>query len=137
MLKTESPNLRHADLDLYSTPDLVHTLVDDQLSAVQAVRAAAGQIAVAVEAALPRIEAGGRLVYVGAGTSGRLGVLDSVELYPTFSWPHERAVALLAGGIDAMFVAVEGAEDDEAQGAADLRGVQAGANDVVLALAAS
>jgi N-acetylmuramic acid 6-phosphate etherase len=96
------------------------------------------RIAAAVTAAVPRIEAGGRLIYVGAGTSGRLGVLDSVELYPTFSWPHERALALLAGGQNAMFVAVEGAEDDREQGAADLlTPVNPAANDVVLLLAAS
>jgi N-acetylmuramic acid 6-phosphate etherase len=111
--------------------------VDDQFNAVNAVRAAAPRIAAAVAAALPRVEAGGRLIYVGAGTSGRLGVLDSVELYPTFSWPHGRAVALLAGGSEAMFVAVEGAEDDFNQGAADLRSVNVTANDVVLLIAAS
>jgi N-acetylmuramic acid 6-phosphate etherase len=137
MLKTESPNPCHADLDLYPTGELVAVLIDDQVNAVNAVRAAAPAIAAAVEAALPRIDAGGRLIYVGAGTSGRLGVLDSVELYPTFSWPHERAVALLAGGIDAMFIAVEGAEDDLDKGAHDLREVHAGPNDVVLLLAAS
>jgi N-acetylmuramic acid 6-phosphate etherase len=80
---------------------------------------------------------GGRLIYVGAGTSGRLGVLDSVELYPTFSWPRERAVGLIAGGAQAMFVAVEGAEDDQAQGALDVKEVQVGPNDVVLLIAAS
>jgi N-acetylmuramic acid 6-phosphate etherase len=137
MLKTETPDQQHAQLDQYPTAELVSTLVDDQFNAVNAVRAAAPRIAAAVTAALPRIEAGGRLIYVGAGTSGRLGVLDSVELYPTFSWPHERAVALLAGGADAMFVAVEGAEDDAVQGAADLRAVGAGPNDVILLLAAS
>ncbi|HEY0064818.1 MAG TPA: N-acetylmuramic acid 6-phosphate etherase [Telluria sp.] len=137
MLKTETPDPRHADLDHYSTEQLVTVLVDDQLGAVQAVRAAAAAITRAVDAALPRIESGGRLIYVGAGTSGRLGVLDSVELYPTFSWPHERAVALLAGGIDAMFIAVEGAEDDLDKGAADLRDVLPGPGDVVLLLAAS
>src|SRR6478672_8775641 len=126
MLKTETPDQLHAELDLYPTADLVSVLVDDQLNAVNAVRLAAPRIAEAVKAALPRIEAGGRLIYVGAGTSGRLGVLDSVELYPTFSWPHERAVALLAGGSDAMFVAVEGAEDDLEQGAADLQSVNVG-----------
>ncbi|HZX27489.1 MAG TPA: N-acetylmuramic acid 6-phosphate etherase [Telluria sp.] len=136
-LKTETPNREHAQLDQYPTARLVGALVDDQLVAVNAVRAAAPQLTAAVEAALPRIEAGGRLIYVGAGTSGRLGVLDSVELYPTFSWPHERALALLAGGTQAMFVAVEGAEDDFGQGGADLRAVQPGANDVVLLLAAS
>lgn len=86
---------------------------------------------------MPRVEAGGRLIYVGAGTSGRLGLLDSVELYPTFSWPHGRAVALLAGGNDAMFVAVEGAEDDVEQGAADLHSVNVTGDDVVLLIAAS
>lgn len=137
MLKTETPAQDHASLDQYPTVELVNVLVDDQLNAVNAVRAAAPRIAAAVTAALPRVEAGGRLIYVGAGTSGRLGVLDSVELYPTFSWPHERAVALLAGGQDAMFVAVEGAEDDFDQGAADLNNVNVGANDVVLLIAAS
>jgi N-acetylmuramic acid 6-phosphate etherase len=137
MLNTETPDGQHAALDQYPTAGLVEALVDDQFQAVRAVRAASGQIAAAVSAALPRIEAGGRLIYVGAGTSGRLGVLDSVELYPTFSWPHERALALLAGGIDAMFVAVEGAEDDAAQGAADLGALNPGRDDVVLLLAAS
>ena len=137
MLKTETPDSRHAELDLYPLDELVAVLVDDQVNAVDAVRAAAPSIARAVAAAVPRMEAGGRLIYVGAGTSGRLGVLDSVELYPTFSWPHERALALIAGGADAMFVAVEGAEDDLAQGAADLRDVQPGVHDVVLLLAAS
>ena len=137
MLKTETPAQDHASLDQYPTAELVNVLVDDQLNAINAVRAAAPRIAAAVTAALPRVEAGGRLVYVGAGTSGRLGVLDSVELYPTFSWPHDRAVALLAGGLEAMFVAVEGAEDDFDQGAADLKNVNVGANDVVLLIAAS
>jgi N-acetylmuramic acid 6-phosphate etherase len=137
MLKTETPSQDHSQLDQYPTEDLVNVLVDDQRGAVNAVRAAAPRIAAAVAAALPRVEAGGRLIYVGAGTSGRLGVLDSVELYPTFSWPHGRAVALLAGGNDAMFVAVEGAEDDIKQGAADLQALNPTPNDVVLLLAAS
>jgi N-acetylmuramic acid 6-phosphate etherase len=137
MLNTETPASQHANLDQYPTAELVNVLVDDQFRAVQAVRAAAPRIAAAVSAALARMEAGGRLIYVGAGTSGRLGVLDSVELYPTFSWPHERAVALLAGGLDAMFVAVEGAEDNVEQGAADLASVNVGADDVVLLIAAS
>jgi N-acetylmuramic acid 6-phosphate etherase len=137
MLKTETPSQDHSQLDQYPTGDLVNVLVDDQLNAVKAVRAAAPRIAAAVAAALPRLEAGGRLIYVGAGTSGRLGVLDSVELYPTFSWPHGRAVALLAGGNDAMFVAVEGAEDDHDQGAADLQSLNPTPNDVLLLLAAS
>jgi len=137
MLKTETPSSLHAGLDQYPTEQLVSAFVDDQLNAVEAVRKAAPFIAKAITAAVPRIEAGGRLLYVGAGTSGRLGVLDSVELYPTFSWPHERALALLAGGESAMFQAVEGAEDDREQGALDLQGLGPTANDVVLLLAAS
>jgi len=137
MLNTETPASQHASLDQYPTTELVNVLVDDQFQAVDAVRAAAPRIAAAVTAALPRMEAGGRLVYVGAGTSGRLGVLDSVELYPTFSWPHDRALALLAGGREAMFVAVEGAEDDLEQGAADIASIDVGPDDVVLLLAAS
>lgn len=137
MLKTETPSSQHRELDQYPIEKLVAAFADDQLNAVQAVRAAVPAIAKAVEAAVPRIEAGGRLLYVGAGTSGRLGVLDSVELYPTFSWPRERAVAILAGGTEAMFQAVEGAEDDREQGARDLLALNPGADDVVLALAAS
>ncbi len=137
MLKTETPSQSHQDLDLYPLDQLLAAFIDDQTVAVDALRAAAPQLARAVGAALPRMLAGGRLIYAGAGTSGRLGVLDSVELYPTFSWPRERAVAILAGGPSAMFVAVEGAEDDAVQGAADLLALQPGVNDVVLLLAAS
>lgn len=137
MLNTETPSTRHPDLDTYDTPALLDAFIDDQTAAVAAVRAAAPQLAAAVDAALPRIRAGGRLLYAGAGTSGRLGVLDSVELYPTFSWPRERAVAVIAGGHGAMFVAVEGAEDDRAQGGADLAALKPGPNDVALLLAAS
>ncbi|MET0518922.1 MAG: N-acetylmuramic acid 6-phosphate etherase [Burkholderiaceae bacterium] len=137
MLKTESPSSAHPDLDLYPLPELVSVFIEDQIEAVNAVRAAGPQLVAAVAEALPRIQAGGRLLYAGAGTSGRLGVLDSVELYPTFSWPRERAVAVLAGGASAMFVAVEGAEDDAAQGALDLQALKPGPKDVVLLLAAS
>jgi N-acetylmuramic acid 6-phosphate etherase len=137
MLNTETPSTRHPDLDSYATPALLDAFITDQIDAVGAVKAAAPQLAAAVDAALPRIRAGGRLLYAGAGTSGRLGVLDSVELYPTFSWPRERAVAVIAGGAGAMFVAVEGAEDDRAQGAADLAALKPGPHDVALLLAAS
>lgn len=137
MLNTETPSTRHPDLDTYATPALLDAFIADQNAAVAAVKAAMPQLAAAVDAALPRIRAGGRLLYAGAGTSGRLGVLDSVELYPTFSWPRERAVAVIAGGQGAMFVAVEGAEDDRAQGAADLNALNPGPNDVALLLAAS
>ncbi len=137
MLKTELPSPQHSELDLYPVDQLVEVIVADQLDAVEAVRKAAPRIAEAVASALPLIEAGGRLIYVGAGTSGRLGILDGVELNPTFSWPRTRAIGLLAGGEQAMFVAVEGAEDDRDQGARELQALGPGPNDVVLLIAAS
>jgi N-acetylmuramic acid 6-phosphate etherase len=137
MLNTELPSQEHAGLDQYPVADLVDTLIADQFNAVRAVHNAAATITAAIEAAAPRIAAGGRLIYVGAGTSGRLGVLDGVELHPTFSWPHERALSLLAGGKGAMFKAVEGAEDDREQGGIDLLALQPESNDVILLLAAS
>ncbi|RQP21464.1 N-acetylmuramic acid 6-phosphate etherase [Piscinibacter terrae] len=136
-LRTETPSECHPDLDQYAVPDLVDAFVDDQFHALNAVKAARHRIAAAVQAAVPRIAAGGRLVYVGAGTSGRLGVLDSVELYPTFSWPKDRAIGLLAGGHQAMFEAVEGAEDSLEQGRVDLEAAKVDARDVVILLAAS
>ena len=133
-LATETPDTRHPHLDRYGSDELVAALAGDQARAVQAVLEAGPALARAVDAAL---QAGGRLLYAGAGTSGRLGVLDSVELLPTFSWPTERARALIAGGSGAMYLAVEGAEDDAAQGAADLAGLQPGEHDVVIGIAAS
>ena len=134
---TETPSTQHPHLERYGSAELVAAIAGDQAVAVQAVLAAGAQLAQAVEAALPRLRAGGRLVYAGAGTSGRLGVLDSVELLPTFSWPSARALALMAGGPSAMYLAVEGAEDDREQGARDLRALDPGADDVVIGLAAS
>ncbi len=136
-LRTEELHPDHPGLDRYDTATLVDAFVADQAQAALAVRAAGAQLALAVDAAVPRLRAGGRIVYVGAGTSGRLGVLDAVELLPTFSWPRDRAPALLAGGEGAMFLAVEGAEDSREQGAADLLALQPTAHDVVLLLAAS
>lgn len=134
---TEIPHPQHTDLDLYPIDRLVEVLVEDQLNAAQAVWAVRDQLTEAVREAIPRIAAGGRLIYVGAGTSGRLGMLDAVELYPTFSWPRSRAIALIAGGPGALTNAVEGAEDDGQQGEADLLAVRPLINDVVLAIAAS
>ena len=136
-LATEQPSPQHADLDLLSTPDLLSALLDDQAGALRAVQAAAPAIAVAVELAAERLLLGGRLVYLGAGTSGRLGVLDGVELLPTFSWPPERLVTLIAGGQGAMFRSAEGAEDDRLAGERDLRAENLGRGDVLIALAAS
>ena len=137
MSRTEQPYPGHERLDEYGSRELVEAFVADQAVAAVAVQHAAPQLAQAVEGAVPRLQAGGRLIYVGAGTSGRLGLLDSVELNPTFSWPSDRALALLAGGPSALYAAVEGAEDDQDRGARDLAELQPGPTDVVLLLAAS
>lgn len=135
--RTEGVHPDHPDLDRLSVPELVRVLADDQLGAVRAVQDAAPMIARAVDLALPRLRRGGRLVYVGAGTSGRLGVLDATELTPTFSWPPARAVPLIAGGSRAIREAVEGAEDDQAAGATDVRAAGVGPDDVLIGIAAS
>lgn len=137
MLSTESTDIAHDGLDLYPTDRLVATLIDDQSHAAAAVKRAAPDLARVVEAAVPRLARGGRLIYVGAGSSGRLGWLDGNELAPTFSWPNDRVVCVLAGGTVALSEAVEGAEDDHEEGARQLRVCQTEANDVVLIIAAS
>lgn len=135
--RTEQPHPAHAQLDRYDTATLVDALAADQAEAARAVREAGPVLAQAVDAAAARLQAGGRLIYVGAGTSGRLGLLDSVELNPTFSWPPERSPALLAGGERALYRAVEGAEDSREAGRADINALAPTAHDVVLLLAAS
>lgn len=137
VLATESINPHYQDLDALDTLGLVQTFTEDQLGAIEAVRKAAPQIARAVELAVERLKVGGRLIYVGAGTSGRLGLLDSVELFPTFSWPSDRAIASLAGGERALWKAVEGAEDDYEAGRRDVLALGLAASDVLIGVAAS
>jgi N-acetylmuramic acid 6-phosphate etherase len=137
MLQTEQRNAGSAQLDQLDTSELVAVFLNDQVQAIQAARDAQAQISKAVALAQPRIEQGGRLIYVGAGTSGRLGLLDSVELNPTFSWPSDRSLCLLAGGTGALKEAAEGAEDDAQAAASDLLALKPTALDVVVAIAAS
>ena len=135
--RTEQVHPQYTNLDTLPTTELVQAFADDQLNAIQAVRQAAPAIAAAVDAAFPRLERGGRIVYAGAGTSGRLGVLDATELTPTFSWPAERAVPLIAGGERAIRQAVEGAEDSFDLGVTDVRGANVGPDDILIGVAAS
>ena len=134
---TESINPNSKDLDLLPTLELVRLLAQDQENAVQAVLDASHHMAKAVELAAERLAAGGRLLYAGAGTSGRLAYLDSSELTPTFGWLKERAVVVMAGGKSAVFQAAEGAEDDFAMGKADLLALKPTNNDVLIGIAAS
>ena len=95
------------------------------------------QIAKAVDALAERFAKGGRIIYCGAGTSGRMGTLDAIELTPTYSVPAERAFGLLAGGSDAMYRAVEGAEDSKELAIEDLKNVELTPDDCVIGIAAS
>lgn len=132
---TEEQNPRTADIDLLSPVDMVTRIVDEDARVIDAVRGASGAIGHLVEVAVAGIRAGGRVRYIGAGTSGRLGVLDAVELLPTYGVGSEWVAATLAGGEGAMFRSAEEAEDDPDRGTADVDDL--GKNDVLVALAAS
>ena len=134
---TEYSSVRFADLDTWPTADALEAMYEGQLDALAALKPRIGVMAEACEAAASRLSERGRLVYVGAGTSGRLAVLDGVELRPTYGWPDERLLFCVAGGTDALMRSAEGAEDAADDGGAQLRHASVGTDDVVVALAAS
>ena len=134
---TEQAAGRYADLETWSTRELVDGIVESQFTAIGAVAAANGSIARAIDAIATRLGATGRLIYLGAGTSGRIGAQDGAELPPTFNWPYERAVTLMAGGSGALVQAVENAEDSTTAAAEALDALGLTAADVVVGLAAS
>ena len=136
-LTTEARNPAGRDLDLLSTREFVAKMADEDRVAVEAVRAELDAVAVAIDAIVARLARGGRLVYAGAGTSGRLGVLDAAECPPTFNVPSGLVVGLIAGGEGALLRAVEGAEDDPDAGVAELDRLALAPDDVVVGIAAS
>jgi N-acetylmuramic acid 6-phosphate etherase len=136
-LLTEQIDARYVELDSWSTAAIIAAMYEGQLAAVAAVQGALDDIARAVDEAAPRLMRGGRIVYAGAGTSGRIGVQDGVELTPTFNWPADRTVFALAGGLDALVRSVEGAEDNEQDGARAIQDAKTGPDDVVIGIAAS
>jgi N-acetylmuramic acid 6-phosphate etherase len=111
-MDTERPSPRYSGIDLWDPLDVLDAMIEGQFAAVAAVRAARPALARAALAMETRLRDGGRLVYAGAGTSGRLAVQDGAELMPTFSWPRDRLVLFIAGGEGAMVQAAEGAEDE-------------------------
>lgn len=137
MPTTETASARYASIEDWSSLELVEGIIESQFTAISAVRGAAPTLAEAVDRAAERLEAGGRLIYLGAGTSGRIATQDAAELPPTFNWPYERALSMMAGGDIAFTQAVEGAEDSEdaARSALDEAGISE--SDVVIGLAAS
>ena len=134
---TESADVRFTDLDAWPPETVLEILWESQLAAVADVRPALGPLAGACRAAADRLAAGGRLIYTGAGTSGRIAAQDGAELGPTFGWPAERVLVLPAGGVEALLRPIENAEDDGESAARAVRQHAIGAQDVVLAVAAS
>ena len=134
---SERRNDKSAHLDQLSSLDIVTLINGEDATVASAVAKVLPAVAEAVDAAVTAIKQGGRLIYLGAGTSGRLGVLDAVECPPTFSVPHGLVVGVLAGGQGAMFKAVEGAEDSVELGARDLAELKLTAKDCVVGIAAS
>ncbi|WP_068300296.1 N-acetylmuramic acid 6-phosphate etherase [Pararhodobacter sp. CCB-MM2] len=137
MSSTEQAAARFAGIEDWSSDDLASALLETQLAAVAAAGAAKGALAQAIDACAERLGRGGRLIYLGAGTSGRLAALDAAELPPTFDWPYERAVALMAGGAGALIKAVEGAEDSLTEAPEALATLGLAPEDVVIGVAAS
>ena len=136
-IETERASPRYSGIDLWEPSDVLDAMIEGQFAAVGAVRAARGAIEEATRAMEARLVDGGRLIYAGAGTSGRLAVQDGAELMPTFSWPQERLLTLIAGGNEALLHAVEGAEDEAELALGLIRQHQVGAQDVLIAAAAS
>ncbi|MEV4563206.1 N-acetylmuramic acid 6-phosphate etherase [Nonomuraea sp. NPDC049419] len=136
-LTTESADPRFAGIDTMSVGELAATMNAADASVPAAVQTALPSITAAIEAAAARMETGGRLVYVGAGTPGRLGVLDASECPPTFSTPPGQVFAIIAGGESAIVSPCEGAEDDEAAGAAAVESAAIGPLDTVVGIASS
>src|SRR5699024_6244141 len=136
-LATEMRNENSMNIDTMSTKDVLATINNEDLRVAEKVRDVLPDIEKAVEAVYHALAKGGKLFYVGAGTSGRLGILDAVECPPTFSTPPDLVQGVIAGGSDAIYTAVEGAEDDEAEGARDLKARDMSERDVVVGIAAS
>ena len=136
-LVSEGRNPDTMDIDLMSSIDILNTINREDRTVADAVGRIIPDAARAVDAIVATFERGGRLVYIGAGTSGRLGVLDASECPPTFGVPYGMVVGLIAGGSDALTNAAEGAEDNVAQGAADLDGIGFSSRDIVVGIAVS
>jgi N-acetylmuramic acid 6-phosphate etherase len=136
-METERPSPRYSAIDDWSPTDILDAMIEGQFAAVAAMHAARSALEAAGLAMEPRLRDGGRLVYAGAGTSGRLAVQDGAELMPTFSWPEDRLLTLIAGGREALVRSVEGAEDQSDEAIDLVRRHAIGARDVVIAVAAS
>lgn len=136
-IATEQRNPNTMNIDTLPTLDMIKLINQEDHRVAEAVALVTDKIAEAVDVIADRLSKGGRLIYCGAGTSGRLGILDAVECPPTYSTEPEMVQALMAGGVGAIFKAVEGAEDSKELGIADMKGINFGAGDVLVGIAAS
>lgn len=136
-MDTERPSPRYSGIDVWDPLDALDAMIEGQFAAVAAVRAARQSIQRATLAMEVRLRHRGRLVYAGAGTSGRLAVQDGAELMPTFSWPQDRLLLLMAGGKDALLQSIEGAEDQVEHASRLVKEHGINGKDVLIAVAAS
>ncbi|MEY8537729.1 N-acetylmuramic acid 6-phosphate etherase [Lactococcus muris] len=136
-LSTEGRNPNSMNLDQVSTLEMVEIINNEDAKVAAGITVALPKIAKAIDLAAERFAAGGRIIYIGAGTSGRLGLLDGVELTPTYSVPAERAFGIIAGGAEAVYKAIEGAEDSRELGLADIKAVELTPQDILIGLSAS
>jgi N-acetylmuramic acid 6-phosphate etherase len=136
-VSTETVDPRYASIDRWPASSAVEAMLEGQLAAVAALKSQVTAIAGAAEAAARRLGETGRLVYAGAGTSGRVAVQDGVELYPTYNWPRERLLFLMAGGTRALIESAEGAEDDPVEARETVAASSLTPQDVVIGVAAS
>lgn len=134
---TESDNLNTSEIDKVSTLEAARLINDEDKKVAEAVEKALPEIASAIDKIVERLKNGGRLFYVGTGTSGRLGVLDASEIPPTFGVSYELIQGIIAGGYDALYKATEASEDNREQGALDLQKRNLTEKDAVVGLAAS
>src|SRR5258707_12723863 len=131
-MRTEQINPRYVELDSWSVPDMIAAMYEEQVAAAAAVRGALPAIAVAVEDSVPALRRGGRIVYAGAGTSGRICVQDGSELPPTFCWPVDRVVFAMAGGPGPPPRGAAGGRDNTAPRRRPMTGPRSSADDTVL-----
>ena len=136
-MTNERRNPRSVDIDLFPTERVLKIINTEDAQVPAAVAAAIADIAKLVDAGVHAIRAGGRIIYVGAGTSGRIAITDAAEIPPTFSAPAEWIQAVIAGGPKAVSMAMEGAEDDREKGGADLKSKKLTEKDVVVGIAAA
>lgn len=136
-MDTESKSDRYNKIDLWETREILDSILESQLSAISSIHKTINEIDIAVTKSVPLLENGGRLIFAGAGTSGRISAQECAELYPTFSWPKEKALFLISGGKKSLTEAIEHVEDSLSQGERDAKRIKLTSKDVVICLTAS